>query len=120
MIATPNLARTDIGVISDLPFSCIIIDEVHNVKNPLSKTSKAFNTFECDVRFGLTGTAIQNDYMELWTILDWTNPGRLGTKKQWKGFVANPLKLGQSRGASEEVRVKAIVRTLPWPIRPRD
>ena len=109
VISTPTLARSDIDLLSDLPFSCIIIDEVHNVKNPLSKTSKAFNTFDCVVRFGLTGTAIQNDYMELWTILDWTNPGRLGNKKQWRGFVANPLKEGQSRSASEQIRAKAIV-----------
>jgi hypothetical protein len=47
--------------------------------------------------------------MELWTILDWTSPGRVGTKKQWKGFVGKPLKEGQSRGASGEVRAKAMV-----------
>jgi SNF2 family DNA or RNA helicase len=109
VITTPALARKDIDLIFDLPFSIIIVDEVHNVKNPLSKTSKAFNSFDCLIRFGLTGTAIQNDYMELWTILDWTHPGMLGSKKQWRGFVANPLKAGQSRGSSEDVRAKAVV-----------
>jgi DNA excision repair protein ERCC-6-like 2 len=112
VISTPTLARADIALLSDLPFSCIILDEVHNVKNPGSKTSIAFSTFDCKVRFGLTGTAIQNDYMELWTILDWTSPGMVGSRKQWRGFVARPLMEGQSKGASEEVRTKAMVSHL--------
>ena len=53
--------------------------------------------------------AIQNDYQELWTILDWTNPGAVGTKKQWDGFIARPLTRGQSKSASEDERVMAIV-----------
>jgi len=58
--------------------------------------------------------------MEAWTILDWTNPGRLGTSKQWKGYVVKPLTLGQSASATEEERSKALVRVnttcTPQPI----
>lgn len=50
--------------------------------------------------------------MELWTILDWTNPKRLGTRSQWKGYVVEPLTVGQSVKATEEQRVKAIVSVL--------
>lgn len=63
-------------------------------------------------RFGLTGTAIQNSYNELWTILDWTNPGKLGTSKQWKGYVVKPLTIGQSTKATEEERSKALVSSF--------
>jgi SNF2 family DNA or RNA helicase len=66
--------------------------------------------FKCRRRFGLTGTAIQNNYIEMWTVLDWTNPGRLGSIRQWKGYVVQPLAAGQSSEASEEVRSKALVR----------
>jgi SNF2 family DNA or RNA helicase len=36
------------------------------------------------MRIGLTGTAIQNSYEELWTLLDWANPGSVGTVREWK------------------------------------
>ncbi|KIJ61227.1 hypothetical protein HYDPIDRAFT_97032 [Hydnomerulius pinastri MD-312] len=103
-----DLARRDISLLDELAWSTIIVDEVHRVKNPRSKITEAYNQFACMRRFGLTGTTIQNSYNEMWTILDWTNPGRLGTAKQWKGYVVKPLTVGQSANASEEERSKAL------------
>jgi SNF2 family DNA or RNA helicase len=128
VLTTFEVARRDIALLDDLAWSTVFIDEAHRVKNPKSKITVAFNQFTCLRRFGLTGkidlllqdffdatgnlgTAIQNSYMEAWTILDWTNPGRLGTSKQWKGYVVKPLTLGQSASATEEERTKALVRT---------
>ena len=130
VITSFDLARGDIDLIDSLAWSVIIIDEAHRVKNPRSKLTIAFDRFTCNCRFGLTGTgkstvsscsgviaytkapipAIQNDYSELWTILNWTNPGALGTPKQWEGFVARPLTRGQSKSATPEERVTAVVR----------
>lgn len=62
------------------------------------------------IHIALTGTAIQNDYMELWTLLDWCNPGKVGTKSQWKRAVVQPLTRGQSKGSTEEERIKGQVR----------
>jgi SNF2 family DNA or RNA helicase len=104
-----DLARREIDLLDDLPWSCVFVDEVHRVKNSRSKITEAYHQFSCQRRFGLTGTAIQNSYLELWTILDWTNPGRLGSSKQWTGFVARPLTIGQSAGATEDQRATALV-----------
>ena len=87
----------------------IFVDEAHKLKNPKSKITIAFNRFSCKVRFGLTGTAIQNSYRELWTVLDWSSPGRLGTAEQWDRLVARPLTVGQSASATEEERATARV-----------
>ncbi|KAJ6526575.1 RAD26-like SNF2 family DNA-dependent ATPase [Mycena vulgaris] len=107
VLTSLDLARRDIASLEDLPWSCVIVDEVHTVKNPNSKTSIAYNSFKCIRRFGLTGTAIQNSYDELWTILDWTSPGKLGDRSQWRGFVSKPLKLGQSASATDGERLKS-------------
>ena len=104
-----DLARREIDLLDDLPWSCVFVDEVHRVKNARSKITEAYHQFTCQSRFGLTGTAIQNSYLELWTILDWTNPRRLGSSKQWTGFVARPLTVGQSAGATEDQRATALV-----------
>ncbi|KDQ23841.1 hypothetical protein PLEOSDRAFT_1079122 [Pleurotus ostreatus PC15] len=103
-----DLARRHIDKLDTLPWSCVIVDEAHRLKSITSKLTQAFHQFACPRRIGLTGTAIQNSYDEMWTILDWTNPGRLGTRKQWKVLVAKPLAVGQSSGSSEEQRANAL------------
>ncbi|OAX33766.1 hypothetical protein K503DRAFT_699906 [Rhizopogon vinicolor AM-OR11-026] len=108
VLTTFEVARRDIALLDDLAWSAVFIDEAHRVKNPRSKITVAFNQFTCLRRFGLTGTTIQNSYMEAWTILDWTNPGRLGTSNQWKGYIVKPLTIGQSASATEEERTKAL------------
>lgn len=56
VLTTFELARRDIALIDDLPWSCVIVDEAHRVKNERSKLTVALNQFACDCRFGLTGT----------------------------------------------------------------
>lgn len=112
VLTTFDLARRDIDILDNLPWSCIFVDEVHRVKNESAKITLAYHQFACLRRFGLTGTTIQNSYKEMWTILDWTNPDRLGNKRQWHGFVVRPLTVGQSTGASEEERAKALTVAL--------
>lgn len=56
VLTTFELARKDISLLDDLAWSCIIVDEVHRVKNPRSKLTDAFSEFQCNIRFGLTGT----------------------------------------------------------------
>lgn len=109
VISSFDTARGDIDLLSDLPWSVIFVDEAHKLKNSKSKITVAFNTFKCQVRFGLTGTAIQNSYEELWTILDWSNPKALGTLKDWTSYVTRPLAAGQSASATDDQRAIARV-----------
>ncbi|TFK37622.1 P-loop containing nucleoside triphosphate hydrolase protein [Crucibulum laeve] len=109
MLTTFDIARQEIDLLDTLPFTCIFLDEAHRVKNAKSKIAEAYSRFECTRRFGLTGTTIQNSYKEMWTILNWTNPGELGTARQWQGFVTKPLTVGQSAGATQEERNIALI-----------
>lgn len=104
VVTSFDTARGDIDLLDCLAWSVIFVDEAHKLKNPKSKITVAYNRFACEVRFGLTGTAIQNTYRELWTVLNWSNPGRLGSDEQWVKLVARPLTVGQSASASEEER----------------
>lgn len=109
VVTSFEYALRDIELLDELAWSLVIVDEVHKAKNHSSGTTKALHLFKSGLRFGLTGTAIQNSYMELWTILDWCNPKKLGTRAHWKKIVVTPLTIGQSAKASEEQRIKAIV-----------
>ncbi|KAJ6020512.1 DNA excision repair protein ERCC-6-like 2 [Penicillium herquei] len=81
-------------------WDCVIADECHKIKERKSETTKAMNEINALCRIGLTGTAIQNRYEELWTLLNWTNPGVLGPITTWKAQIAEPLKIGQSHNAT--------------------
>ncbi|KIK56159.1 hypothetical protein GYMLUDRAFT_47369 [Collybiopsis luxurians FD-317 M1] len=102
-------ATKDIELLDTLAWSCIFVDEVHRAKNLLSKTSIAFHQFQCRRRFGLTGTAIQNSYDELYAILHWTNPERIGDPEHWKFMISDPLRAGQSNTATDEEKARALV-----------
>lgn len=132
VVTSFEIARADIALMDFLPWSCVIVDEAHRLKNPRSKSSLAYNQFECPVRFGLSGTGmlislvlldtsltpafsvIQNSYGEMWTILDWSYPGCVGSRKQWTKYVDKPLTKGQSKSASEDEHVRAVVSVLPF------
>lgn len=56
MITSFTTARTDIALLDDLPWSCVIIDEAHRLSNAKSKGSLAYSQLACPIRFGLSGT----------------------------------------------------------------
>ncbi|PKY06448.1 DNA excision repair protein [Aspergillus campestris IBT 28561] len=86
--------------INMVDWDCVIADECHVIKQKSSMTTKEMNGVNALCRIGLTGTAIQNNYEELWTLLNWTNPGILGSALEWKKSVSEPLKIGQSHDAT--------------------
>lgn len=75
--------RLNIGDVSQRDFTIVIADEAHRLKNPTSGTTEAMHLFPTRLRYGLTGTAVQNRLGELWCLLHWTVPGRVGTFAQW-------------------------------------
>lgn len=88
-------------------WDCVIADECHKIKERKSETTQAMNEINALCRIGLTGTAIQNRYEELWTLLNWTNPGVLGPVTTWKAQISDPLKIGQSHDATMNELSKA-------------
>ncbi|KEF53304.1 uncharacterized protein A1O9_10752 [Exophiala aquamarina CBS 119918] len=100
MITTYRTYSTNKEEINMIQWDCVVADECHNFKEMKSDTAKSINAVNALCRIGLTGTAIQNKYEEFWTLLNWTNPGKLGPVSTWKTQVCEPLKLGQSHSAT--------------------
>ncbi|KAK4986005.1 hypothetical protein LTR50_005597 [Elasticomyces elasticus] len=107
MITTYTTYRNHRSVINMVDWDCIVADECHQIKERHSETTKAMNEVNALCRIGLTGTAIQNNYEELWTLLNWTNPGRFGPISAWKASISEPLKMGQSHDATISQLAKA-------------
>ncbi|KAI1911371.1 hypothetical protein LOZ61_003894 [Ophidiomyces ophidiicola] len=100
LITTYTMYRMNKDALNMVDWDCVIADECHLMKERKSETAKAMHELNSLCRIGLTGTAIQNKYEELWTLLNWTNPGRFGPVSTWKSTIADPLKIGQSHDAT--------------------
>ncbi|KAK3215539.1 hypothetical protein GRF29_8g368204 [Pseudopithomyces chartarum] len=100
MITTYDTYRNNESDVNTIDWDCVIADECHQIKNKNAEISKAMNKINALCRIGLTGTAIQNKYEELWNLLNWARPGAYGSAQEWKQMVSLPLKMGQAHDAS--------------------
>ncbi|PLN86298.1 DNA excision repair protein [Aspergillus taichungensis] len=107
LITTYGTYLNNKDAINMVDWDCVIADECHVIKQKSSMTTKEMNGVNALCRIGLTGTAIQNNYEELWTLLNWTNPGILGSALEWRKSVSEPLKIGQSHDATVQQLSKA-------------
>ncbi|KAI5302180.1 hypothetical protein KEM55_001273, partial [Ascosphaera atra] len=114
LITTYKTYTLNKDMLNMVEWDCVIADECHLFKERASETAKAINEVNSLCRIGLTGTAIQNKYEELWTLLNWTNPGRFGPISDWRRLICQPLRIGQSHDATlNELRMaRKIARQL--------
>ena len=109
MITTYDTYRNCHEAVNTVEWDCVVADECHVLKNNVSETTRAMDKINAMCRIGLTGTAIQNRYEELWTLLNWTNPGYFGTRAEWNDSITKPLTAGQSHDAT--LKQLSIART---------
>jgi SNF2 family DNA or RNA helicase len=101
MITSYDTYKRNMSAINTVNWDCVIADEFHQIKKRTAETTIAMADVNALCRIGLTGTAIQNNYDELFALLNWTNPGKFGSLSSWKDNISNPLRLGQSHNATE-------------------
>ena len=90
LITTYGTLKNDEEEYEKLHFDFCIIDEGQNIKNPTSKTTHSVKKINSKCNFALTGTPIENNLMELWSIFDFVMPGFLFTKERFREkFILN-------------------------------
>lgn len=78
IITTYGVARLDIDILKDFKFHYVILDESQFIKNPASQTARAVNNLNCRHKLVLTGTPVENSIVDLWSQMNFLNPGLLG------------------------------------------
>jgi len=91
VITSYSLIYRDIKSLQSLSWQGIVLDEAQNVKNSEAKQSQAVRQLEATFRIALTGTPVENRLQELWSILDFLNPGYLGSKQFFQRRFAIPI-----------------------------
>ncbi|MBU3112858.1 DEAD/DEAH box helicase [Clostridium lacusfryxellense] len=90
ILTTYGTLRMDIELYEDIIFDFCIIDEAQNIKNYLALNTKVIKEVKAKVRFALTGTPIENNLTEIWSIFDFIIPGYLYTRETFESkFVIN-------------------------------
>jgi SNF2 family DNA or RNA helicase len=91
VITSYSLIHRDIQSLQGISWQIIVLDEAQNVKNSEAKQSQAVRQLEATFRVALTGTPVENRLQELWSILDFLNPGYLGNRQFFQRRFAMPI-----------------------------
>ena len=80
VITTYGTAVRDVEALAARSWDRIVLDEAQAIKNPANETAQQLRRLGARTRLALTGTPIENGLGDLWAILDFTNPGLVGTR----------------------------------------
>lgn len=86
-------------------FHCAVIDEAQAIKNPRSKAAQLVKGLDSGHRIALSGTPIENNLGELWSLFDFANPGLLGSEEQFRHFYRTPIEQHADENRLETLRM---------------
>jgi SNF2 family DNA or RNA helicase len=108
MVTTYATATRDIEELAGYRWRRVVLDEAQAVKNSLSQAARAVRRLRAGQRIALTGTPVENRLAELWSLMDFLNPGLLGPADKFRTRYAIPVERhGQAEPAE---RLRAITR----------
>ena len=108
VITTYGLVVRDVEHLAPVEWATVVADEAQYVKNPGTRAARSLRKLTSDQRIALTGTPVENRLSELWSILDWTNPGMLGSREKFRHRYSKPIERAdddeRARQAAEALR----------------
>jgi len=108
MVTTYATATRDIDELAGCEWRRVVLDEAQAVKNSRSQAARAVRRLRGGQRVALTGTPVENRLAELWSLMDFLNPGLLGSAEQFRTRYAIPVERhGQAEPAE---RLRTITR----------
>lgn len=109
VITSYDICRNDVEVFAPHNWNYCVLDEGHLIKNPKAKVTQAVKRLASNHRLILSGTPIQNNVLELWSLFDFLMPGFLGTEKMFQDRFAKPIAASRfSKSSSREQEAGAL------------
>ncbi len=126
VVTSYALLARDFETLREIHWGGVILDEAQNVKNPQTLQARAARALQADYRIALTGTPVENHVGDLWSIMEFLNPGLLGSQSDFKKNFFGPIEIAGDKEASERLARltrpfvlrrlktdKSIIRDLP-------
>jgi superfamily II DNA or RNA helicase len=113
IITTYALAARDAAELRKIDWRRVVVDEAQAIKNAATKQATAIRSLPAESRIAVTGTPVENRLADLWSILEFTNPGMLGSAATFKKRYAEPIE----RYGDDEVAERLRRFTAPFILR---
>ncbi|MDY4011915.1 MAG: DEAD/DEAH box helicase [Fusobacterium gastrosuis] len=106
ILTTYGTVRNDIEKLMKIDFDSIILDESQNIKNVGSQTAKAVMLLNAKKRIALSGTPIENNLLELYSLFRFLNPAMFGTIQEFNEDYVLPIQKYGDKEAIQELKKK--------------
>ncbi len=113
IVTSFGMVRSDIDWFSQQEFGYIILDESQAIKNPTALITKSVNKLKSKYRLVMTGTPLENSTVDLWSQMNFINPGLLGTLKYFKETYLIPIE----KNGDEEKKNRLFKLIKPYLLR---
>lgn len=101
------VVRRDAAVMQSVDWLGIVLDEAQNIKNSETLQAQAIRSLPAGFRLALTGTPVENRLSELWSIMQFLNPGYLGSRHNFRRKFALPIERYQDDEALQQLKSMA-------------
>ena len=104
ILTTYGTIRNDIEELKDIKLDFVILDESQNIKNIYSQANKAIMLLNTRYRLALSGTPIENNLLELYSLFRFLNPTMLGSIENFNRYYMLPIQKDNDKNAMEELK----------------
>jgi SNF2 family DNA or RNA helicase len=104
VLTSYSLLQRDAMALEQVRWSAIVLDEAQNIKNPESKQARAACAIKSGYRIALTGTPVENHVGDLWSLMEFLNPGMLGSRAEFKRRFLVPIQASGDQEAAARLK----------------
>jgi SNF2 family DNA or RNA helicase len=104
VICSYGLLQRDIRFLQEVDWAGVVLDEAQNIKNPETRQARAARSLRADYRISLTGTPVENNVGDLWSIMEFLNPGFLGSQAEFKRNFFLPIQTRRDPEAAQRLQ----------------
>ena len=104
VITTYGTTLRDLADLRELTWGRVVCDEAQAIKNSGARQAQAVRVIPAGTRLALTGTPVENHLAELWSIMDFCNPGLLGPARTFRRRYQEPIEVRQDDDAAAALK----------------
>ncbi len=91
VLSSYALLHRDLELFKTVSWGGMILDEAQNIKNPETMQARAARAIQAGYRIAMTGTPVENNVGDLWSVMEYLNPGFLGSKEEFRRNFFLPI-----------------------------
>ena len=104
VVTTYGLVIRDVDALREMSWRRVVLDEAQAVKNAATRAAVAVRSLPQSHRFAVTGTPVENRLGDLWSLMEFANPGLLGQPSAFKARFATPIERHGDTEAATRLR----------------